>query len=72
MPAQSVYYYDKNKTLLTKVEKALGNRRINNLPVILLLDDRGQIYFVSEGYNIGTGEQLYKNINLIDESRIKK
>jgi len=72
MPAQSVYYYDKNKTLLTEVEKALGNRKIGNLPVILLLDDRGQIYFVSEGYSIGTGEQLYKNINLIDESGIKK
>jgi len=65
MPAQSSYFPDKNNALIDKIGKALGKRGFGNLPVILLLDTEGNIYYFSEGYSIGTGEQLYKNTKLL-------
>ncbi|MCK9617810.1 MAG: transglutaminase domain-containing protein [Lentimicrobiaceae bacterium] len=66
MPAQSSYFLDKNNVLIDKIGKALGKRGFSNLPVILLIGPDGNIYYFSEGYSIGTGEQLYKNTKLIN------
>jgi hypothetical protein len=60
LPANSVFVADSSLTLLGSVVP--GNPSDHPMPVVICCDREGNILFSSEGYRIGTGEQILKNI----------
>ncbi|HEX7410745.1 MAG TPA: transglutaminase domain-containing protein, partial [Bacteroidales bacterium] len=62
LPAQAIYVYDNNNMLLDRIEKLKGHKLTGNLPVIVVSDVLGNLVYFSEGYKIGVGEQLAKEI----------
>lgn len=63
LPAQSTFAFDTGDNLLKQVEKLKSRSLGNNLPVIVIADKAGNLVYFSEGYKIGIGEQLAKEIN---------
>jgi hypothetical protein len=63
LPAQSVFAYDSNNKFLKEISKLKGNNLLNSLPVIVISDTNGNLVFFSEGYKIGIGEQLAKEVS---------
>ena len=59
---------DPNKELSTTIVNQL-NIDTATLPVFLLTDSNGNVYFIKEGYTIHLGEQLLKTIKKIEASR---
>jgi hypothetical protein len=60
MPGKSIFTPDKDLTLMLS---SLGGAAADHpLPVVACCDSIGNILFLSEGYRIGTGEQILKNI----------
>lgn len=60
MPAKSIFSPDKGLTLLLS---SLGGAAADHpLPVAAYCDSTGNILFLSEGYRIGTGEQILRSI----------
>jgi len=60
MPGNSIFVPDKDLTLMLS---SLGGTTADHpLPVVVCCDSIGEILFLSEGYRIGTGEQILKNI----------
>ncbi len=62
LPLRSIFVVDKNDVLFRKIEKQKGYSLENKYPVIVSADKKGNMYFYSEGYRIGAGEQLVKMI----------
>jgi hypothetical protein len=60
MPGKNIFARDKNLTLL--LSSFGGSAADHPLPVVVCCDSVGNILFFSEGYRIGTGEQILKNI----------
>ena len=60
MPVKNIFARDKNLTLL--LSSFGGSAADHPLPVVVCCDSVGNILFFSEGYRIGTGEQILKNI----------
>ncbi len=61
LPSQKAFYLDNNYTLLKAIEEITKNQQLlSNLPVFIIIDKNGEIFFLSTGYKIGTGEQLLK------------
>ncbi|MFZ4401656.1 MAG: transglutaminase domain-containing protein [Bacteroidales bacterium] len=59
MPKQSILLNDKNDIL--KEMEAIAKSRFNeNLPLIIVVNEKGEIIYLSNGYKIGIGEQLLK------------
>jgi hypothetical protein len=63
LPAQSIFAFDKDRKLITEIEKLKGKSLKNNYPIVILTDAKGNLIFYSEGYTIGVGEQLAKIIS---------
>ena len=60
MPGKSIFAPDKDLALMLS---SLGGTAADHpLPVVACCDSIGNILFLSEGYRIGTGEQILKNI----------
>jgi hypothetical protein len=62
LPKKSYFAFDDEMLLLTAVENVVKQILKYNYPVIVIIDSTGKIYFLSEGYKIGIGEQLNKEI----------
>lgn len=60
LPANSVFIADSSLNFLGSVTS--GNPGDHPLPVVLCCDRQGNILFSSEGYRIGTGEQILRKI----------
>jgi len=60
LPVNSVFVADSSLNFMGSVVP--GNPADHPLPVVLCCDRQGNILFSSEGYRIGTGEQILKNI----------
>lgn len=60
LPANSVFVSDDSLKFMRSVFK--GNPEDHPMPLVLCCDNEGNIIFSSEGYNIGTGAQILKNI----------
>jgi transglutaminase-like putative cysteine protease len=60
MPENSIFAPDKDLTLM--LSSLGGSTADHPLPVVVCCDSNGDILFLSEGYRIGTGEQILKNI----------
>lgn len=64
LPTKSIFAFDENLAIL---ESLRGNSSATyQLPMVLYADRNGKIYFMSEGYRIGTGEQLLKTIHKLE------
>lgn len=62
LPSQSKYVSDKENKILKQIEKQKGHELAGNLPVIVVSDQQGNLVYFSEGYKIGVGEQIAKEI----------
>ncbi|MFA7081155.1 MAG: transglutaminase-like domain-containing protein [Bacteroidales bacterium] len=69
LPEQSVLAIDKGNKILKQVLKATKKDIKDNLPIILLITKEGNIVFLSDGYRIGSGENLIKTIYQIEEKK---
>lgn len=63
LPAQCKFVWDSDKSVLSAIGKSCRRDDAYDLPVVVLLDKNGNIYFYSHGYRIGIGEQLLKKIS---------
>jgi transglutaminase-like putative cysteine protease len=59
LPLNTSYGTDDQLTILRTCVKLIQNAELN-LPVVLVSDTNGNIFFVSTGYRIGIGEQILK------------
>ncbi len=62
LPEQSVYCWDVGNSTLAQVAKMKKREQFNNLPVITVIDKDGNVSFFNEGYTIGIGDKLLKEI----------
>ena len=53
---------DKNSQLLNEISAMLETNVTRSYPVVILLNKKSQIIFLSEGYTIGIGEQIVRKI----------
>lgn len=61
LPEKSRFALDRDLQFMLSV---LDNGNVSHpLPVVICADSEGNVLFTSEGYRIGTGEQILKNIN---------
>ena len=60
LPEKSLFGFDKNLNILKSIHGESSDS--GRLPFILYSDADGTIYFESEGYRIGIGEQILKSI----------
>lgn len=59
LPANTSYGTDNQLTILRNCVKLMQPTEIN-LPVVLVTDTNGNVFFISTGYRIGIGEQILK------------
>ena len=62
LPSRLVSGVDKDGNILKAVSAIYGDGLKDKLPLLLLLDEAGNVYLFSSGYKIGAGEQLLKVI----------
>ncbi len=60
LPIKTKYLVDNNFGILKQLSEEL-NQELTDLPVFIVMKDN-KIYFLSEGYSIGVGEQIIKVI----------
>lgn len=61
LPERSLFALDRDLKFMLSV---LDNGTVSHpLPVVICADSEGNVLFTSDGYRIGTGEQILKNIN---------
>jgi hypothetical protein len=63
LPSQHFYAYDRNSKFIKEISRLKGHSLLNNLPLIVISDAKGNLVYFSEGYKIGIGEQIAKEIS---------
>lgn len=64
LPKQSLFMEDMDGRWIKNITSSLDVEWKDNYPLVLIINSEGEITFKSEGYRIGTGELLYKTIQL--------
>ncbi|MEI7595659.1 MAG: transglutaminase-like domain-containing protein [Bacteroidota bacterium] len=54
---------DKQNTVLQQIEKITKTSYKGNLPVVIVINNKCEILYLSSGYSIGIGERVLKTIN---------
>ena len=67
LPLQSIFGKDDNRTLVNTILKNTKTIFENIFPLITVITPKGEIIFLSEGYRIGTGENLIKTIQMMSK-----
>jgi len=62
MPANSIFGSDSSEEISGAISKALGRTNAPEYPQIVIINRAGEIYYSSEGYSIGLGDQILKNL----------
>ena len=62
LPANSIFGIDNKMTLFRNHIKFTLPPEVD-LPVVVITDKDGNVYFISMGYKIGIGEQILKFVN---------
>ncbi len=65
MPQKTSYGLDKGSVHLKALETASGKSLAGNLPVIAVVNGKGEVVYLNAGYSIGTGEQVLKVLNAL-------
>ncbi len=60
LPSNVIYGIDKGSAVANELVNQLGLSSISDLPIVAFSDGRGDVFFVSQGYRIGLGDQLLK------------
>ncbi|HJV48684.1 MAG TPA: transglutaminase domain-containing protein [Geothrix sp.] len=68
LPAQAAFTQDVSRALLARVSEATGRSLGSRLPVIAVVDGSGNVVHLSEGYQIGAGEQTLKVLQRLRET----
>lgn len=55
--------YDQNGRIKEMLAECLKLKNIDNLPLIVMLNRKGEVVFISQGYRIGLGTQILKVMN---------
>lgn len=63
IPAQFNIEMDKDLMNLNKLFEQTDLSKTMNLPVFIIINPKGEIFYYSSGYNIGTSEQILKIYN---------
>lgn len=63
LPAQHRYAFDLDSAFIKEIERLKGHALQNNFPVVIISDAKGNLMYFSEGYKIGIGEQLAKEVS---------
>ena len=63
IPSQCLYAYDIDLGVISSLEKSQQQNLSSHYPVIAVVDNKGNYYFLSHGYKIGVGEQLLKTLS---------
>ena len=53
---------DANRQLLDRLDKELELTNPDNLPLVLVTNGKGEVIFISQGYSIGLGALLLKQV----------
>ena len=61
LPSTVTYGID-TEGIYEQIAENMKLKHKNNLPVFIIADTFNRVVFVSQGYTIGLGEQLMKNI----------
>ncbi len=59
LPTQTKLYVDKNE-FLKQIESSTKIKLSEDYPIVTVINEKGEIIYLSKGYKIGTGEQLLK------------
>jgi len=59
LPVQTQLVVD-NQNILKTIENNLNQKLSGNFPIVTIINEKGEIIYLSKGYRIGTGEQLLK------------
>ena len=59
LPSQTKVFVDK-ENLLKKIESSVKLKLTGDYPIVTIINEKGEIIYLSKGYKIGTGEQLLK------------
>lgn len=59
LPSQTRVFVDK-ENLLKKIESNVKLKLTGDYPIVAIINEKGEIIYLSKGYKIGTGEQLLK------------
>ena len=62
LPENSRFVIDKDKKLISQLEKEIGRNLQNDLPLAIISGEDGSVIFLSEGYTIGIDEQIVKTL----------
>lgn len=69
LPTNFIAGVDVNDNILNEVLAQYGSTMKDKLPLVLLYDAQGNIYYFSAGYRIGVGEQLLKSILELEKEK---
>ncbi len=61
LPKNISFVKDGGHQLLNAVKKELGITADPSYPLFVVVNKKGEIFFAAQGYQIGTGEQLFRN-----------
>lgn len=56
--------YDDRGKFVQMLKEKLDIKKENNLPVIILVNKKGEVVFLSQGYRVGLGNQMMRFMNL--------
>lgn len=62
LPGNISFIREKAGVLYKNIRKELGLKEETNFPLFVVINKKGEIVFSTEGYKIGTGELLLKNV----------
>ena len=69
LPKQSLFAFDTDKNLQNQIVKSSGISFSNSYPILCFVSEKGEVYFLSTGYRIGSGESLLKIIHQLEQKK---
>lgn len=69
LPKQSLFAFDTDKNLQNQIVKSSGISFSNSYPILCFVSEKGEVYFLSTGYRIGSGESLLKVIHQLEQKQ---
>ena len=69
LPANYITGFDDKDNILTAISAEYGQSSKDKLPLVLFCDGVGNVYYFSNGYRIGAGEQLVRIKKQIDAKK---
>ena len=69
LPKQSLFAFDTDKNLQNQIVQSSGISFSNSYPILCFVSEKGEVYFLSTGYRIGSGESLLKIIHQLEQKR---